>query len=46
MEHTSTLGRSNLHVPKMGVGAMTWGDPRGLARLHPAQMRLRGRPWT
>ncbi len=37
MEHTSTLGRTNLHVPRMGVGAMTWGDPRGLARLHPAQ---------
>jgi aryl-alcohol dehydrogenase-like predicted oxidoreductase len=37
MEHSATLGRSNLHVPRMGVGAMTWGDPRGLARLHPAK---------
>lgn len=38
MEHNARLGRSNLAVPRMGVGAMTWGDPRGLARLHPAQM--------
>jgi aryl-alcohol dehydrogenase-like predicted oxidoreductase len=37
MEHSTTLGRSNLQVPRMGVGAMTWGDPKGLARLHPAQ---------
>ena len=36
MEHKTTLGRSNLRVPRMGVGAMTWGDPKGLARLHPA----------
>src|SRR5512135_915637 len=37
MEHTMTLGQSNLKVPRMGVGAMTWGDARGLARLHPAK---------
>ncbi len=37
MEHKSTLGRSSLKVPRMGMGAMTWGSPRGLARLHPAQ---------
>ncbi|HTP00914.1 MAG TPA: aldo/keto reductase [Anaerolineales bacterium] len=37
MEHQETLGRSSLHVPRMGVGAMTWGSPTGLARLHPAQ---------
>jgi aryl-alcohol dehydrogenase-like predicted oxidoreductase len=36
MEHKTALGRSNLQVPRMGVGAMTWGDPKGLARLHPA----------
>ena len=36
MEHKTTLGRSNLRVPRMGVGAMVWGDPKGLARLHPA----------
>ena len=37
MEHSALLGSSNLSVPRMGVGAMTWGDARGLARLHPAK---------
>ena len=37
MEHENSLGRSNLKVPRMGVGAMTWGDAKGLARLHPAK---------
>lgn len=37
MEHRTQLGRSELHVPRLGVGAMTWGDPQGLARLHPAK---------
>jgi aryl-alcohol dehydrogenase-like predicted oxidoreductase len=36
MEHKTSLGRSALQVPRMGVGAMTWGDPQGLARLQPA----------
>lgn len=42
MEHSTTLGRSSLQVPRLGVGAMTWGDPRGLARLHPAKMAYGG----
>lgn len=42
MEHKTTLGRSNLQVPRMGVGAMVWGDPKGLARLHPAQTAYGG----
>jgi aryl-alcohol dehydrogenase-like predicted oxidoreductase len=42
MEHSTTLGRSNLHVPRMGLGAMTWGDPSGLARLHPAKTAYGG----
>lgn len=42
MEHTATLGRSKLKVPRMGVGAMTWGDPTGLARLHPAKTAYGG----
>ncbi|CAG0947316.1 pyridoxine 4-dehydrogenase [Anaerolineae bacterium] len=42
MEHRPTLGRSNLHVPRMGVGAMTWGNPKGLARLHPAKTAYGG----
>lgn len=38
MEHANRLGQSDLHVPRMGVGAMTWGEAMGVARLHPAQM--------
>jgi len=42
MEYETSLGRSNLQVPRLGVGAMTWGDPRGLARLHPAKIAYGG----
>jgi aryl-alcohol dehydrogenase-like predicted oxidoreductase len=42
MEHQTSLGRSNLQVPRLGVGAMTWGDPQGLARLHPAKIAYGG----
>lgn len=42
MEHKLFLGKSNLQVPRMGVGAMVWGDPKGLARLHPAQTAYGG----
>ena len=42
MEHKTFLGGSNLKVPRMGVGAMTWGDPKGLARLHPAKTAYGG----
>src|SRR6266545_2953925 len=42
MEHTATLGRTKLKVPRMGIGAMTWGDPKGLARLHPAKTAYGG----
>jgi aryl-alcohol dehydrogenase-like predicted oxidoreductase len=42
MEHNTSLGQSDLQVPRMGVGAMTWGDPKGLARLHPAQTAYGG----
>lgn len=42
MEHKSFLGKSNLQVPRMGVGAMVWGDPKGLARFHPAQTAYGG----
>lgn len=42
MEHKTSLGRSNLLVSRLGVGAMTWGDPRGLARLHPAKIAYGG----
>ena len=42
MEHKTTLGRSNLQVPRIGVGAMTWGDAKGLARFHPAKTAYGG----
>jgi aryl-alcohol dehydrogenase-like predicted oxidoreductase len=38
MDHKTSLGRSNLPVPRMGIGAMTWGQPGGLARWTPAQL--------
>ena len=42
MEHKIFLGKSDLRVPRMGVGAMTWGDAKGLARLHPAKTAYGG----
>lgn len=42
MDDRPTLGRSKLEVPRLGVGAMTWGEARGLARLHPAKMAYGG----
>jgi len=42
MENKIALGKSNLQVPRMGVGAMTWGDAKGLARLHPAKTAYGG----
>ena len=42
MEHKTKLGQSNLQVSRIGVGAMTWGDAKGLARLHPAKTAYGG----
>jgi aryl-alcohol dehydrogenase-like predicted oxidoreductase len=39
---TSTLGRSSLRVPRLGVGVMIWGDPKGLARYTPAKLAYGG----
>jgi len=39
-----TLGRSDLVVPRLGVGAMTWGDPSGRARWTPAKLAYGGGP--
>ena len=39
---TSFLGCSALQVPRLGVGAMTWGDPAGLARWNPAKLAYGG----
>lgn len=42
LETKTTLGRSDLRVPRLGLGAMTWGDAKGLARFHPAKMAYGG----
>jgi len=39
---TQTLGRTDLQVPRIGVGTMTWGDPTGLSRYTPAQLAYGG----
>src|SRR5512141_108922 len=44
METPMTLGKSGLLVPRMGVGVMTWGQPKGLARFHPAKTAYGGGP--
>lgn len=38
----TTLGRSDLEVPRLGLGVMTWGDPSGLARFNPAKLAYGG----
>ena len=42
MEPMSALGRSSLLVPRLGVGVMTWGEPKGLARFTPATLAYGG----
>ena len=44
MSQPATLGRSSLAVPRLGVGAMTWGDPSGRARWTPAKLAYGGGP--
>jgi aryl-alcohol dehydrogenase-like predicted oxidoreductase len=39
---SSRHSASSLRVPRLGVGAMTWGHARGLARLHPAKLAYGG----
>lgn len=38
MDHSTRLGGSDLEVPRMGLGAMVWGQPKGMARWTPAQL--------
>src|SRR5687768_15684888 len=38
----ATLGRSGLHVPRLGIGAMTWGHATGIHRWMPAQSAYGG----
>src|SRR6266496_712249 len=40
--NTTSLGKSDLQVSRLGVGAMTWGDPSGLARWTPAKLAYGG----
>lgn len=40
--NTTALGKSDLQVPRIGVGVMTWGDPSGLARWTPAKLAYGG----
>ena len=42
MSDYQPLGRSPLMVPRLGVGAMTWGDPAGVARFTPAKLAYGG----
>ena len=42
MSDYQRLGRSHLMVPRLGVGAMTWGDPAGMARFTPAKLAYGG----
>jgi aryl-alcohol dehydrogenase-like predicted oxidoreductase len=36
------LGASGLEVPRLGVGAMTWGSPAGRSRFGPAKLAYGG----
>ena len=38
MNYQMTLGKTSLRVPRMGIGAMVWGQPKGWARWTPAQL--------
>lgn len=42
MEKAHALGRSDLLVPRLGLGTMTWGDPSGLSRYTPAKLAYGG----
>ncbi|WP_309111134.1 aldo/keto reductase [Saccharothrix sp.] len=37
MTGSRTLGRTDVRVPPMGVGAMVWGDPTSMPRWNPAR---------
>ena len=43
-EPAATLGTTDVVVPRMGVGVMTWGDPSGRARWTPAKLAYGGGP--
>ncbi len=38
VQQKTSLGQSSLQVSRLGLGAMVWGQPKGLARWTPAQL--------
>jgi aryl-alcohol dehydrogenase-like predicted oxidoreductase len=42
MAETTTLGRSEVRVPRLGLGVMTWGEASGLQRIMPAKRAYGG----
>jgi aryl-alcohol dehydrogenase-like predicted oxidoreductase len=42
MEMTTTLGKSELRVPHLGMGVMIWGEAKGLGRFLPAKTAYGG----
>lgn len=42
MAETIALGRSEVRVPRLGLGVMTWGRAAGLQRLNPARSMYGG----
>lgn len=42
MEQMRPLGRSSLLASRLGIGTMTWGEARGLARFSPAKLSYGG----
>jgi aryl-alcohol dehydrogenase-like predicted oxidoreductase len=42
MDHPDLSAGAGLHLPRLGLGAMTWGDPGGGARWTPAQFAYGG----
>jgi aryl-alcohol dehydrogenase-like predicted oxidoreductase len=42
MNDLQPLGKSDVRVSRLGLGVMTWGEARGLARFHPAKLAYGG----
>jgi aryl-alcohol dehydrogenase-like predicted oxidoreductase len=42
MAEEATLGRSEVRVPRLGLGVMTWGEASGLQRVMPAKSAYGG----
>ena len=42
MTETIALGRSEVRVPRLGLGIMVWGEASGLQRVMPAKSAYGG----